>query len=356
MSFFTRTDHASPPRDVLTYYNRIFREAFKELEVVRLRGTRSHHLFATTDEAVEALEPSRRAGLFTLQQAPQILGLFLMLAAWRPTQRIFRFDASLAEMLADTEFSGTVPAEVLTRIPVWGLFVELPEFNLQGEPCNGFWFYFEQQPSQATHVMRFVFNTPRLGHAVSIDVAETLEDGYRLFEERAAANTDLMGYAPITPTEQRMLLEDFALARRMMNLVLYLCSEEPDVSGDGPWQNFPAPRKTKKGMRLFAPEQEDRWLVGERIGAALRLHDADAAVIDAGAQDADDAPGRRVKPHVRRAHWHKYRTGPRDGQGHWVVKWLQPVFVKVRDVAELPTVTSPVDASPRHSAPKSNNL
>jgi hypothetical protein len=47
--------------------------------------------------------------------------------------------------------------------------------------------------------------------------------------------------------------------------------------------------------------------------------------------------GRRVRSHVRRAHWHTYRTGPARSQT--VVHWLPPIAVNPGDSdAERPTI------------------
>ena len=43
------------------------------------------------------------------------------------------------------------------------------------------------------------------------------------------------------------------------------------------------------------------------------------------------------RPHVRRAHWHSYWTGPQ-AQLEWrkvILKWLSPILVNVEDVGDL---------------------
>ena len=46
-----------------------------------------------------------------------------------------------------------------------------------------------------------------------------------------------------------------------------------------------------------------------------------------------------VRPHIRKAHWHLYWTGP--GKSIPKTKWILPIFVKGGS-ADIPTVIRPV--------------
>jgi len=93
--------------------------------------------------------------------------------------------------------------------------------------------------------------------------------------------------------------------------------------GDGTRQPVaPEITKTKSGPRLFPPNQPITWDVGLRMGAALRI--AQRAHLN-----NPLGGGIRVRPHVRRAHWHGYWHGPREGGRNFKLKWLPPVAVKV---------------------------
>ena len=93
----------------------------------------------------------------------------------------------------------------------------------------------------------------------------------------------------------------------LVSLLLYLCSQAAEIwnSGDGlrvPVR--PQPVKTKKGMRLFAPDRPMPWEVGYRLGAALRKAWSTP-------EAASDTPGTHAspRPHIRRG------TGIRTGSG-----------------------------------------
>ena len=64
-------------------------------------------------------------------------------------------------------------------------------------------------------------------------------------------------------------------------------------------------------------------------------------------QDSSPSGGGRLRPHIRRAHWHGFRTGAMkraDGtdipthQRQLNLRWLPPIPVNVQDVSELPAV------------------
>ena len=94
-----------------------------------------------------------------------------------------------------------------------------------------------------------------------------------------------------------------------------------------------APKKTKKGWA--ARQGLQIWNVGVRIGATIREY------LQKTGQD-ECASGRTLRPHIRRAHWHGYWTGPRNDPEHkkYIHKWIPaiPVNVTPADNGELPAV------------------
>ena len=71
------------------------------------------------------------------------------------------------------------------------------------------------------------------------------------------------------PGEAERLSSDIS---PLVSLVLYLCSQAAEIREAGAGKRVPSrpkPQKTKKGMRIFAPDHPSRWEVGYRLGAAL---------------------------------------------------------------------------------------
>jgi len=115
----------------------------------------------------------------------------------------------------------------------------------------------------------------------------------------------------------------------LVSLLLYICSEAADYNNDAT-PSHAQPVKTKKGLRFFPPTVPQIWGVGERMGAALRRAESQ----NPGDTDTTPVEGKTSpRPHIRRAHWHSFWTGPRDGERKRVVKWLPPTGVSM-DYAE----------------------
>ena len=122
----------------------------------------------------------------------------------------------------------------------------------------------------------------------------------------------------------------------MIQLLLYICSDEPDMPEIEP------PQKRKRlsgGVR--APEEPRVWDVGVRISAAIRrFNDCPKAV--PASNDNSDTVGSHAspRPHVRSAHWHTYWTGPRDAVFPLrkpVMRWIPPLPIGMDWKGELPT-------------------
>jgi len=82
---------------------------------------------------------------------------------------------------------------------------------------------------------------------------------------------------------------------------------------------------------MFPPPAPVRWDVAVRLGAAIRAGRARTESEEA----AERASG--VRPHIRRAHWHLYWTGPRTSERVPRLHWLPPIPVNVEG-GIVPTV------------------
>jgi hypothetical protein len=142
----------------------------------------------------------------------------------------------------------------------------------------------------------------------------------------------------LTEQERAMAMKEVPA---LVSLVLYLCSENAEIRESGGDDRLPAnpePKKTKKGLRLFAPDRPTHWEVGYRLGAALRR-----ASTERGSEEPTGTHA-RPRPHIRRAHWHSYWVGKwNEPDARTVVlKWLPPIAVNVQNVDDLTTTVRDV--------------
>ncbi len=201
------------------------------------------------------------------------------LAAWRTTQGIYRFDPALHQNLIDTPITN-LPAEVLTLLPEWGVYVETTAYP----GARGFFAWCEFDYRSEGAELRFLIDTPSGLFPIAIPlVVGTLSD--------AIASVT---YGLIPDLNEKI--------SGPVSLLLYICSVSADLGKYTP--THPEPKKVKKGERIFPPHQPSIVTVGESIGGALRASQAYTAEMD------ESIPtGRTVASHIRRAHWHGFWVG-----------------------------------------------
>jgi hypothetical protein len=221
-----------------------------------------------------------------------------------------------------------LPCELLHRLPAWCVYIELDAPHCR-DGLHGVFAHLEYDPNDGREELRLLLDTdaalvPIPLHLGPWDLREALARMGREAQRRAP---DL---AQPTPAALATHAEHLA---PLLSLLLYLCSDEADYPRPPP----PTPKRTKRGPRLFPPDRPATWDVGVRLGAALRqAHRARDPEPEA------SGTGPRPRPHIRRAHWHTYWKGPREGARTAHVQWLPPIPVNLDDDIALPAVIHPV--------------
>lgn len=107
----------------------------------------------------------------------------------------------------------------------------------------------------------------------------------------------------------------------LLQSLLYLCSYEPDIRDDSASKQ--AYKKVKQAIRKGSKQElpTQKHEVGERFGEAFRKWTEGSL----GKGSSTTGSGKRVRPHVRRAHWHRYWVGKK-GQQELIVKWVHECF------------------------------
>ena len=234
--------------------------------------------------------------------------LLSCIGAWRLTKDIIRLDKSLLDEILKTEFTGKLPTEAFMRMPSFCTYVEYPTERFQG-----FFFALEKSKGESDPELRiwwvksdgdFLMTPVHLGDW-------TVEESFKRAEEYVREVTD-----EFDKPEARVPFEDEHL-NDALNIVLYLCAQNAEYSKSDEKPSRPYPHKTKRGLKFFEADKARIWQVGEATGKQLR-EQREAAV----------KSGHSLKPHIRRAHWHGFWSGPRDAEKRkYDVKWLPPIFV-----------------------------
>lgn len=101
----------------------------------------------------------------------------------------------------------------------------------------------------------------------------------------------------------------------LINVLQYLIIDEADVVGNK-WVKVNNYTPPKGPIGVVSPRKKANTIVvGKTI--AKKLNEASSETVD--------STGRRVKPHLRKAHWHRFRCGP--GRKETKLKWLYTILV-----------------------------
>ncbi|MBF0131056.1 MAG: hypothetical protein HQL75_00505 [Magnetococcales bacterium] len=240
------------------------------------------------------------------------------IGAWRLTQGVYRIDPTVRRALMSTPLTGEIPVDLFYRLPEWCLYIEIPDHPSMTD-LHGIYVFLEWDTQSRGAELRLLLDRdksldPAVMHLIP---GGTLDACLSAATDRAVANALMSGLEVGFNSEE---FRDFW--EPIISLVLYLCSDEPAIRSLADIDRrprHPAPAKTKKGMRLFPPDNQTIWDVGASIGEEIR---------SASTQDPKDGSHESPKVHIRRAHWHTYWVGKEGTVGRRrILKWIHPVLV-----------------------------
>lgn len=266
------------------------------------------------------------------------LGDFLSaVGTWRYSQGIYRFDETFYQAVADSDGMSKIPSEVLLRLPEWCVYVETPDMTFMGAAIDGFFAHLDDDRTNGRTILRLSLVEHESPDPMSfvtfpISLGEwSVEEAYNAFahetvQRLSRSPASIMAASQMSSILSGAKLESVQIIGKMISLLLYLCTEKPDIVDrrEPEWKpGFPKPKKVKGGLlRYFPAEKERIYDVGATLGQQLREAE----------EHLPSAPtGRHVRSHLRRGHWHGYWSGPRKpgkpGQRKFDLKWLFPIFV-----------------------------
>jgi hypothetical protein len=330
------------PRTILDQFSHLYPDAWKQVDEFRARrkelGDWPDWCFLPLAGTYAIVSKGK-----TLQSPNQAhhIGILGALASWRVTQGIYRFAPTTFDALWKTPVTGDIPTEVLYHLPEWCVYIPTPDQTWQGSTLNGFFAHLEHDMNDRRTELRLVLDvTGAAGHELIVMPIHLgkggVAEGVEAMLKEAARQFPVRMQTPEGVLER--LSSDIS---PLVSLVLYLCSQAAEIKEVGAGKRLPSrpkPQKTKKGMRIFAPDHPSRWEVGYRLGAALRQAMSE--------HEPSEPTGTHSspRPHIRRAHWHSFWVGKRDQPDARSVtlKWLPPIPINVQGVDDLTTTVRDV--------------
>ncbi|MBF0311498.1 MAG: hypothetical protein HQL56_18445 [Magnetococcales bacterium] len=249
------------------------------------------------------------------------------MAAWRLTKGVYRYDPEVYAALVATPMDPTkpIPAEVLYRLPEWGMYLETPGLAWTSTILRGCWIHLEYDANNGRHELRLLLDCidDRLVQVpIHLGSGSVLEAIDRMTQEAQRIAAGLGVVADCSPQTNSAMAQS---AAPLLSLILYLCSSEPEIEDrlhPGSRPGRPAPKRTRQGYRLFEADKIRVWDVGLQTGRLIR--EAKAVT-----QSHDDTARASPRPHMRVAHWHGVWSGPMSGPRKFAYRWYPPIIVGV---------------------------
>lgn len=264
-----------------------------------------------------------RVAMYLMTAAERMADLRKLAAIipWRVAKPIYRFDPDLAAELMDSADDSRIPAEVLIRLPYPCVFIEHPPGV---DDCEGVFAFLEadeRYPEALELRMHYLFIDNKI-HVAVVQYDLTGRDSSIFAAKMAVENAKSMrklGGRTLeddytTEVEQRVSQIDKYKCGHI-NMILYLCADDPDLH-----RSAPIPRQ--RGPRKDVAAYSDVIDVGTEQGAIIRRA---RQVAQPHTASALAGTHKSPTPHVRRAHWHLYWMGT--GRTTPAIKWIMPIFV-----------------------------
>lgn len=267
------------------------------------------------------------------------------LCAWRVGQGIYRFDPAVFDAVRETPVGGDIPHELLYRLPEWAVYIETPGVEADGQPLHGAFVHLEHDVNTGRVELRFLLDRETALVPVPLHLGPwSLAESIRRVAVEVTAQASAQGLADLDDGLGYSADLVKQVIEPLVSLTLYLCSQADQIGNVGQKPVRSTPKKTKRGIQFFPPNQPITWDVGVRLGAALRrAYQAE--------QIQGDGQHSGPRPHIRRAHWHGFRSGPRlrsDGseipneQRAFELRWMPPIAVNLSAEDQLPAVVHKV--------------
>lgn len=255
---------------------------------------------------------------FQIPMSYDVVTTMMALTTWRYTQGIYRFTPNLARDLAETDIKGDIPVERLLRIPQPCIYIDTTGIPI--DMVYGFWALLDWDSHNKSIGMRLLLNTTHGLRWMYLPIGDwSVEEA--ICKEAEYMHTHFGMPQQYMESERNKALAKFLAP--LLSMILFLCSDKPDIDGErcpGSVPSRPAPKKIRRGIKLFAPHQPHVWVVGKEtekkieeaqqfVSNMIRIHGL-----------------RIVSPHIRRAHWHGVWNGPRNGERMFSLYW-QPITI-----------------------------
>jgi hypothetical protein len=243
------------------------------------------------------------------------IGVIEAVGTWGYSQGYYRLDPAIYEAVSTTKIPDAIPLSVFTRLPEWCVYIETPNAKFGGDDMYGFYAYLDDDPRDDILELRLCADCDNhLGSTVPISLSDEISI--------SEAISNHINYNMLEIDDAKKIIANDI--KPMLSLLLYLCSDAPEIDDAHEPQSTPyrtQAKKVKGGYKIFVPNAPRIWDVGTHTGNIIREY-----------QESEVKNGSTKRPHIRRAHYHGYWTGHRDSADRkYGYKWLYPMIINAEN-------------------------
>ncbi len=246
------------------------------------------------------------------------------IGSWRPTQDIFIFDNEAFEAIAKSDIDAKISVENILHLPAWSIYIKWGKHDY-----DGFFATLIYEAGESKKYLDLVFlydndgnfpkpNFVRIPLQKSLSVYEAINS----YKQENIKKQQKIGINSALTEEyfDEINVNDVAVA---VSLILYICSESPEIDGITATATISHPRsqKIKNGWRIFPPENPKTHVVAEKIGYNLRKYKSKTQI---------ELSNQKMPPHIRRGHFTRYWYGPRNSPYRcYDFRWIPPLPINM---------------------------
>lgn len=243
---------------------------------------------------------------------------------WMLYKQIYKFDSDLLDVL-HLEETDAIPVDILGNCPVDTFFLEPDNMFVRIDKTSKGYLLELASVTENFEILNYRPLLLRSGESLSGSIDCLLDDLTKL--------------APQMETKELTDRYDSSDFKRVLPQILYLCTQNADIKEQEKPQtkNEPAQKKASSPRKKNKSESIKTFDVGVTITRDFAHAKTQVVRTD---HDRSTSSSWTQRPHVRRAHWHSFWTGPKSDPMNrkLVVRWVPPVFVN-KDLGQASPVT-----------------
>lgn len=238
---------------------------------------------------------------------------------WRAGKGLYRFTEELYEELIHQEMDGELNYEIFCHLPEWAVYVETPGLTFDTEPLDGFIAHLDYNLMSNQRELQFLMFEK--GEPYPRTIALPLKGGTVQDAINAMDEYDKEWFGDGVQIKKKATTEQLRREfSSILQLLIYLCCDNRDT----PPIQHPKFRMRRSGA-VDSPKEIKTWDVGVRVSKAIRSYSKQTET-SARTYGTHASP----RPHIRRAHYHKFLTGPRGSERGYVVHWIPPLPIGMK--------------------------